>query len=163
MMYGHNSEIRSVLGDNIGGSNNTYIRGTGEGSMADPKLPGCCSYYRFHVIDAICHHSLHRRSRQGERATPRGAPPTSTLDRCPVSCVGWWVSLSDFVSLLTQVPQRTHRMQSSAGWEGVRTLSLTRASPAPSHGRWGDAWCCNACNRVRRTTGARHIRQLSCP
>ena len=57
--------------------------------------------------------------------------PTSTLDRYPVLWVGWWVSLSDFVSLLTQAPQQASRVRSNAGWEGVRPLPALVASPAP--------------------------------
>ncbi len=59
----------------------------------------------------------------------------------------------------TDVPRTLER------WVGGRLHSFPAlvASPAPSHGRRGYARCCNACNRVRRTTGARHIRQLSRP
>jgi hypothetical protein len=40
VVHGHNSEVRFALGDNINSSNNTYIRGTGEGSMGSkgPKI-----------------------------------------------------------------------------------------------------------------------------
>ena len=48
--------------------------------------------------------------------------PTGTLDGYPISWVGRWVTVSDFVSLLTQTPQRTFRVHSNAGW-GVFTLS----------------------------------------